>query len=117
MTAAHLQPSFWALSGAGGELAKDESILQLLADLAPDTRGWCLVDHWEADRVAIGLASPRHPRRLVYVSAALSEPGRWYHECEVPTGPAPTDYTVVARGDGADLATLLRVVTDHLDAP
>ena len=47
---------------------KDQSIIDLLARLKIEERGWFIRDDWEADLCAIGISSHTQPSRLVYVS-------------------------------------------------
>ena len=93
---------------------KDRRITALLEWLELPARGWIVVDHWDADLCAIGLARADAPRRLVYVSVWRRAVDRFDYECEVPTGPDPTDYRVIATAEDVDLATLVRVLDDHL---
>jgi hypothetical protein len=95
-------------------IAKDRSILALLAKLPMTSRGWVTVDHWEADLCAIGIASKEHPRRLVYVSTYGKECDRYYYECEEPSGVAPEEHKTVDRGTDVDFRTLARVIEGHL---
>jgi len=94
--------------------SKDKSIQRLLRDLPLEARSWVTVDHWDDDLLAVGIARRDEPRRLVYVSTRKAARGRYYYECEVPTGPDPTDYQVTDEGDDVDFDTLLRAMTKHL---
>lgn len=96
-------------------LAKDRSIRQLVSLLDLGQRGWTLVDHWEADLCAVGIASDAEPRRLVYVSTYAKAPGTYDYECEVPNGAQPTEYQTVASGEDASLVELVAVLERHLD--
>ncbi len=51
-------------------LVKDESILRLVSNMstALDPSRWQVLDHWEADLFAIGIASAADKERHVYVS-------------------------------------------------
>lgn len=94
---------------------KDASILDLIARLDLPRRGWIVVDHWEADCMAIGIATPADPRRLVYVSMYDEEPNRYYYECEIPAGSAPNEYVTAERGQSVDFEELERVIHRHLE--
>jgi hypothetical protein len=59
------------------DLPKVDAIEELLARLSIQERGWVVVDHWEADRCATGIASVRDSRRLVYVSVFERLPDRY----------------------------------------
>jgi hypothetical protein len=96
-------------------IQKDTSITDLLAALPMRERGWVPVqpDPWDADLMAIGVARPDAPRRLVYISTFGLPPGRYYFECETPVGPDPTDHVVEEEGEG-DLDRLLSAMIRHL---
>jgi hypothetical protein len=79
---------------------KDASILDLVARLDLPRRGWIVVDHWDADCMAIGIATPADLRRLVYVSTYDEKPNRYYYECEIPAGPAADAYVTSGRDTG-----------------
>lgn len=95
-------------------IKKDKSIQELLARLPMDERGWVIEDHWDADLMAVGIAHPIDVRRLVYVSTFGNENGRYDYECEVPTGPEPTDFTTSERGKAVDYWALLDAIERHL---
>jgi hypothetical protein len=95
---------------------KDSSIRELLDLLAPERRGWTVVDHWEADLCAIGFASSSVPRRLVYVSTYDKVRGRYDYECEAAAGAAPEDYVTTETGKDVELSSLIVVLERHLDA-
>ncbi len=93
---------------------KDESIVDLLARLDVATRGWQIVDHWEADLHAIGVAAKRDASRLVYVSTFAQVPGRFDFQCETQAGSNDDGYASGATGEGVDYDVLLKAMTDHL---
>jgi hypothetical protein len=95
--------------------AKDPAIQELLMKLDLQQRCWIAVDHWEADLCAIGIAAKSQPRRLVYVSVYDKDEGNYDYECESPTGNAPGEYIVTARGENVDFERLLRVLEAHLE--
>ena len=89
---------------------KDTSIWALIAQLAALFGGdsFQLVDHWDADLFAVGIASVKDERRLVYVSTFKKAPGLFAYDCEDP------DSGSLEKGDHADLEELLRVLKRHL---
>ena len=97
------------------EAAKDVSIRRLLSTVAArlGPAGWTVVDHWDADLFAIGVAKVDDPRILVYVSTYQHPTGKFYVECEVPNGPEPSDYRVQQQGE-VDLEALLEILRTHL---
>ncbi|MCB9612053.1 MAG: hypothetical protein H6721_26075 [Sandaracinus sp.] len=95
-------------------MKKDETIRTLLERLELARRGWQVVDHWEADRQAIGIATKRDRRHLVYVSTYSRAPGRFYYECETPSGRDETAYATTAAGEDVDYDTLVKALEAHL---
>lgn len=95
-------------------IQKDKRILELLARLPMNERGWVIVDHWDADLMAVGIAHPADVRRLVYVSTFKKENGRYDYECEVPTGPEPGNFTTSECGEDVDDGALLAALDRHL---
>ena len=93
---------------------KDSTIRELLALLGLASRGWQIVDHWEADLQAIGVATQRDPRRLVYVSTFSRAPGRFDYQCETAAGSDDDSYTTTATGHDVDYETLLCAMEAHL---
>ena len=93
---------------------KHRSIADLVKRLRLAERRWSIVDNWDADLCAIGIARADRPRRLIYVSTWKQRRGRFWYECETPKGRDPTDYKVVARGEDVDFATLMRAMEQHL---
>ena len=66
-------------------MEKDESIIGTLKDLrARFGDALMVVDHWDADLMAVGVSSPGHPDRLVYVCTFQRRPGHYYVDLESP---------------------------------
>lgn len=93
---------------------KNKSIRDLVARLRLGSRGWQVVDHWEADQCAIGVAAIRDPRRLVYISAFSRAAGRYDYECEMSVGLNADEYKTTASGEDVDYDTLVKVMETHL---
>ena len=103
------------VSGREGQpTSRHPSIVQLLGALVLPGRGWVETDTWDGDLRAVGIARSDDRGRLVYVSTWKKRPGRYYYECEVPSGPDATDYEVTDRGEDVDFETLLRAMERHL---
>jgi len=101
----------------GAALDKDPIILAVLdrlrARLGPGA--FVHADHWESDLCAVGIASPRDPGVLVYISCFGEPPGRFGYELELP--PAPGEdfpYQVAGTGSGLSFEELAGVVAGHL---
>jgi hypothetical protein len=101
----------------GPAIDKDPAILVVLdrlrSRLGPSA--FVLADHWESDLCAVGIASPRNPGVLVYISCHREQPERFGYELELP--PPPGDdfpYQVAGTGSGVSFEELAAVVADHL---
>lgn len=98
-------------------LDKDPAILSVLdrlrSLLGPDA--FVLSDHWEQDLCAVGIASPRDPGVLAYISCFGESSGRFGYELELP--PLPGDdspYRVAGTGSDLSVEELAAVVAKHL---
>ncbi len=98
-------------------LNKDATIVELVARLELDQRGWVIEDHWDGDLCAIGIATPQAPRRLVYISTYNEPSCHYYYECEIPAGPCIEEYRTVAAGNVLSFDELVRIMQWHLDGP
>jgi hypothetical protein len=94
--------------------SKDQAVLNLLAKLPTALRGWIAVDHWDADRCAIGIAQKESPRHLVYISTFGKKQFEYDYECEKPVGGAGEDYETVERGSDVGFEVLLQAIERHL---
>lgn len=91
---------------------KDQTIRDLVAALPMKENAWVVVDHWDADLCAIGIARADRPRQLVYISTFGRDPRRYDYQCEMPSG--PEDFRTTAAGDDVDFEALLGAVRKHL---
>jgi hypothetical protein len=94
---------------------RDASIDALVARLGLPARGWVVVDHWEGDLYAIGIASAQEPARLVYVSTFGNLNETFDYECELPPTSSEELYRVAREGKGVSFEELLKVMVSHLD--
>lgn len=76
--------------------------------------GFQIVDFWDADPCAIGVAAPDDQRRLVYVSTYEQEDGTYAFECEAPPGDGTDDSQVVDQGENLLFDELARKIRSHL---
>ncbi len=93
---------------------KDQTIEDLVAVLPMSGNAGVVVDHWDADLCAIGIARADRPGRLVYVSTFGRDRGRYDYQCELPGGSGDDDYLTTAAGDDVDFEFLLEVIKKHL---
>jgi hypothetical protein len=93
---------------------KSTQIEQLLVDLQRElgSASFDVIDHWEADLTAIGIACPSDHSRLVYIDAATP---RFTAILEVaPEAGSALPYAEVGIHDELTLADLAQVVRSHL---
>lgn len=95
-------------------IEKHASIRSLIARLELRERGWVAVDHWEADRCAIGIAREGDRARLVYVSTFDRGDGRYFFACEMAPTESDRVYRESAEGECATYAELVDVLVRHL---
>lgn len=93
---------------------KDASILAFLDKAAIKARGWVVVDHWEADRRAIGFAANDEPSRLAYLSTWQKPPGRCYVELEGKPKDSSAGYLTEMVVEDCDFDEALAIIGDHL---
>ena len=98
-------------------MTKDPSIHDLLARLtaAFGAGSFDVVDHWEADRCAIGVARPGEPGTLAYVSTSGLPGGRYTVHLERPPSPGSAlPYAPAGEREDIGLDEVLAVVETHL---
>lgn len=101
-------------------LTKDRSIWQFLADLSAkiESSRYQVVDHWDADLFAIGLASLADAHRLVYVSTHERRTGQFFAECEQAgvgsVDGAASAYESVSVFESISLEDLIATIERHL---
>lgn len=90
---------------------KYRSIWAFLGQLAReiDSEQYQVVDHWDADLFAIGVASLGEPGQLAYVSTYQQEADHFAVECEMPGSD-----TVAARGVGLTFDAAVEMIRRHL---
>jgi hypothetical protein len=99
------------------ELQKDKTILRLLDRLAKrlGTRAFDVVDHWEADLCAIGIARPDDHRVLVYVCTYEQQDGTYFVSLELPPA-AGSDLPFSSAGEqeAKSFDELVEIIQRHL---
>ena len=74
-----------------------------------------VVDHWEADRTAIGVARADNTGRLVYFSIWNRSPNRYYVDVEFPPrAGSELPYEQGERFDDVDFEELVAIASRHL---
>lgn len=93
---------------------KDVSILHFLHAADMEGHGWVAIDHWEADRYAIGVRRKEGGGELAYVSTWRKTAGRCYVELESPAEYDPVGYSSETVIDDCDTDQALAVIEEFL---
>ena len=94
-------------------LRKDTSVWLLLGELAHriDSQSYQVVDNWEADLYAVGVAALNNPDHLVYVCTFEQPQGTVVYECE--TSSTDTPY-IATSGTAGSVDELASIIQQHL---
>lgn len=96
---------------------KDGSILHFLHAADMEGHGWVAIDHWEADRYAVGISRKEGSGGLAYVSTWRKPSGRYHVELEAPVEYDPVGYTTETVIDDCDVDQAIAVIEEHLGSP
>ncbi len=97
---------------------KDQSIIRLLDGLTTrlGPRAFDVVDHWDGDWCAIGIARPDNHGVLVYISTYGEGDERCSVSLELPPRPgSDIPYTAAGNYDAASVDELAEIVRRHFD--
>ncbi len=94
---------------------KDEDIRQVITSLQDELGldAFDIVDHWETDSLAIGIARPDNHKTLIYIATCESD-NRYFVSLENPPVDEDFPYQQGEIFDGIDFITLMNVVKKHL---
>ena len=98
------------------ERQKDETILQLLHRLTErlGARAFDVVDHWDADLCAIGIARPDDHRVLVYVCTFGQQAGTYAVSLELPpTADSDLPYSSAGEQEARSFNELVEIIQKH----
>jgi hypothetical protein len=98
---------------------KHPSLRHLISELLrrmPDG-SFIVVDHWEADPFAIGLARPAQPGHLAYITSLTAAQGTYFMSRELPSDSDLIPYREGEAQQYTDIDTLAAAILDHLGAP
>src|SRR5262245_31754550 len=102
------------------KLQKDHTITRLLPRLRQKLGdgAFDVVDHWESDLCAVGIARPDDHAQLVYVCTYGLPNGRYFASLEFPAQGAEQSanhpYTPAGERDGLSFEGLVRIIQKHL---
>lgn len=99
-------------------LIKDEAILRLLEQLTEhlEPEKFDVVDHWESDLCAIGIARAGKPGFLVYVSTFGQRGDSYFVSLEWPPAPgSDLPYEPAGEQQAKSFAEVLMLVQQHLN--
>jgi hypothetical protein len=97
-------------------LEKDAALLNVLERLAErlGSETFHIVDHWDCDRAAVGIANPKEHGTLVYISTFGMPADRYIVELELPSEPGrDLPYRIASSRSGLDFERLVAVVRRH----
>ena len=97
---------------------KDSSLRSLISQLAEllPPNSFVLVDNWEADPFAIGLAKPSDHKHLVYLTSDCDRQGRYFLSRELPARHDLEVFHDAGSDHFADVPSLAKAVAEHLCA-
>ncbi len=93
---------------------KDANLQQFLDAVHAGPQAWVVLDVWDADLCATGVAMSGNASRRVYVSTYEMPAGRFYCECEASRPGEPGEFDTVGREDDLSLEELLAKIAQHL---
>lgn len=95
---------------------KDTSIQEVIAKLQNElgSNFFDIVDHWEADLGAIGIAHPGNHAILVYISTCSLPDKGYYASLELPSVEEDFPYQAVGESDDLDFEALASIIKRHL---
>ena len=99
-------------------MTKDQSIVDLLAALsaALGPGAFDVVDHWEADLVAVGIGSPENHDVLAYLSTHEKSAGRYLVHLELPSSPgSELPHTPAGEHDDVSFEMLVGLLRHHFE--
>jgi hypothetical protein len=94
--------------------SKDAKISEVLLWLKDRIGSFSVIDHWEGDRRAIGVAAKHNPKQLVYI---CYEGRSDDYSVELETAPPPDSempHATIGRFNGVLREELARIVAQHL---
>ena len=97
---------------------KHESLRLLVSELVDrlPPRTFVVVDHWEADPFAIGLAKPTDPDHLVYITSDRDVHGRFFMSRELPSDSDLVPYREAGAEQFESIDDLAAAIAIHLHA-
>jgi hypothetical protein len=97
---------------------KDSSLRALVAELVEllPVGSFVVIDHWEADPFAIGLARPTDHSQLVYVSSSRDDNGRYFMAREVLAQTDLEPFSDAGADAFDDVHSLAKAIAAHLGA-
>ena len=97
---------------------KDDSLRilvgELIRRLPPKT--FVVVDHWDSDPFAIGLARPSQPDHLVYITSDRDVHGRYFISRELPPNSDLAPFQDAGADQFEDIDAMAEAIAAHLSA-
>ena len=97
---------------------KDASLRALLGELIDrlPPKSFIVVDHWEADPRAIGLARPSDPDHLVYITSDRDVHGRYFMSRKLASDSDLVPFRDAGADQYDDIDALAAAIAAHLSA-
>jgi hypothetical protein len=97
---------------------KDRSLRELVSNLAErlPPKSFIVVDRWEADPFAIGLARPSDPDHLVFITSDRDVNGRFFMLRQLPSDSDRVPHRAAGADQFQDIEALADAIADHLGA-
>ncbi len=96
----------------GKDVTIETVLSRLRLDLGDGT--FDVIDHWSADRCAIGIARPSDHRYLVYISTNPAHRESFSYQCERPSVASEAIYHAAAMKEDVEYDELIGAVRQHL---
>jgi hypothetical protein len=95
---------------------KDTSLQEVVSKLQRKlgTTAFDIVDHWEADLCAVGIARPDNHAVLIYISTCSLPDKGYYASLELPSVTEDFPYQPAGNFDDLDFEGLVNVIKVHL---
>ena len=95
---------------------KDKSIIDFVNMIQHeiDSHGWIIIDNWDADRFAVGIAKKANPKILVYISTYEKSPFKYDYECEMPENDQGLEYEAIDKEVDVDIKKVVSILKQHL---
>jgi hypothetical protein len=100
------------VDGQNKNMEKNTSVQNLISRLSLEFSKLRIVDHWESDLTAIGIANSDSENKLIYISTYITG-NKYYYELEQSVADNEVKYYLVEK-DTVDYDSLVEIVRRYL---